>query len=331
MICDGTLTPLVSIIIPVYNVEKYVGRCLDSIIHQTYSPIEVIIVNDGSEDRSIEICSKYSKEYDWIKIIFQRNQGQAAARNHGLQYAKGEFVTFVDSDDFVSEDYVEFLVNIQTKYQADVSIGGFQYIYEDSISKKTRSKQYQEILFDREEAIKRLNYTIGFGAMCWAKLYRKSLLINNPFPEGQIYEDLAVLYKIFYDSNKIVFGNKTIYYWVQRSGSTMRSQFDEKHLVALTATRNQIEFMRERLPEAIQSAKARHVAKVIELMAIALKSKESYCAYKELKNEMDFYSELLKDDRFKLSLKIRMVSIQIGYIPARLVFFTHEALKKVMY
>ena len=328
---DDKIALLVSIIIPVYNVESYVGRCLDSIVKQTYAPIEVIIIDDGSDDGSSRICKEYANNYYYIKLIRQTNQGQSAARNHGIQVATGDYISFVDSDDYIENDYIEYLMNLQKKYQADIAIGGFQYQFENTRVRRSRHDNYKELLLERKEAIIRLNYTAGYGAMCWAKLYKKELLMKNPFPEGQIYEDLAIMYKVFYDSEKIIYGNKPIYHWIQRNGSTMRSPFAEKHMVALTETRRQIEFFGNVFPCVLQSAKARHVAKIIELMDIALKSKDSYVAYKRLRNEMDFCSELLRDNRFKLSLKIRMLSILGGYIPTKCVFNLHGALKKVMY
>ena len=114
----------VSIIVPVYKVEKYLSKCLNSIVAQTYKNIEVILVDDGSPDNCGKICDEYANKYSFIKVIHQSNQGQAAARNNAAKLVSGEFITFIDSDDFVEEDYIEYLVYLQTKYDADMSVGG---------------------------------------------------------------------------------------------------------------------------------------------------------------------------------------------------------------
>ena len=121
----------VSVIVPVYKVEKYIRRCVDSIVLQTYKNIEVILVDDGSPDQCGDICDDYANKYSYIKVIHQENRGQAAARNTGVSFSTGDYVTFVDSDDFITSDYVETLVGLVSRYGTDVAIAGFVYQYED--------------------------------------------------------------------------------------------------------------------------------------------------------------------------------------------------------
>ena len=325
--CPVTQDPLVSIIVPVYKVEKYLRRCLNSIVDQTYLKTEVLLVDDGSPDHCGEICDEYSAKYTNITVIHQENQGQAAARNHAAIKATGDYIAFIDSDDYVESDYVEYLMGLVRQYNADIAIGGFRYLYEGTEC-PPRKAESVELLMSTEEALNRLNYTKGYGAAPWAKLYRRQLILDHPFPEGQIYEDLAVLYRIFCDADRVAYGNRVIYYWLQRAGSTMRSEFSDRQMAALRATEDQIWFLEEKLPSAIPSARARHEAKIVELMAVAMESSNSRSAYKTLKRKSRFFREVLKDKNVSVSMKMRMVSIRAGYLPARAVFHIHETLKR---
>ena len=180
----------VSIIIPVYNVKKYLLRCLDSVANQSYRDLEVILVDDGSTDGSGEMCEEYASRDTRFQVIRQENRGQAAARNHAAKRATGEFIAFVDSDDYACGDYVEYLVRLQQKYNTDVVIARGGYAYEDR-TLPNYPKEDADFLLTAEETLIKLNYNIGMGAMPWAKLFRRNLILSNPFPEGRIYEDLA--------------------------------------------------------------------------------------------------------------------------------------------
>lgn len=331
MINNQSLSPLISIIVPIYKVEKYLNICIESIISQTYNNIELILVDDGSPDNCGSICDEYEKKYPFIKVLHQKNQGQAAARNNGVKISRGGFISFVDSDDFIAPDAMEYLLSLQKKYNSDITIGGMRYVYEGTSMSQQSNKTIQECILDKQEALKRMNYLKGFGATPWAKLYRRDLIEKHPFPEGKLYEDLATLYKIIADGNIIVFSNKVVYYWIQREGSTMRSLFNEKQLYAFEAIRQQIGFMEKAYPEVVQSAKVRYMAKIVELMPLALKSSNSKESYKVLKKEMLYTNQILKDRQMKLSQKIRLLSIKCGFYTTKLVFSLHEKVKKISY
>ena len=227
-------TPLISIIVPVYKVEKYLSRCIETILNQTYTNFEAIFVDDGSPDNCGNICDSYAAKDSRIIVLHQRNQGQAAARNNAVKMSKGDYITFIDSDDYVEPDYLDYLFRLLQKYNADVSIGGFCYLYEGNIP-QNQAREENTVVMNACEALIRMNYNKGIGATAWAKLYKRELILNHPFPEGQIYEDLAVLYQIIGDCKSVAYGNKRIYYWVQRQNSTMRMAFDERQMAGMDA------------------------------------------------------------------------------------------------
>ena len=317
----------VSIIVPVYKVEKYLLRCLDSIAVQTYQNIEVILVDDGSPDNCGKICDEYAIKHSTFRVIHQRNQGLSAARNNAIPHSSGEYITFIDSDDYITPDYVEYLVRLQRKYNSDVSVGGRVYQYEDCELAKLRTS-CRDMFFPTEKALSYMNYGVNFSVFAWGKLYKRELLEKYHYPVGKLYEDLATTYRIVGDTTGVAFGEKQIYFWVQRPGSIMNSKFSERHLAALDATKAQIEYMRKRYPSVLPSAKARHEAKIVELMAIAMRSANSRQAYRELKMHSSYFSEVMRDKLVRKSQKIRMLGIRMGYYPARVVLSLHEMAKR---
>lgn len=320
----------ISIIVPVYKVEKYLRRCLDSLMAQTYRDYEVILVDDGSPDECGAICDAYAAEHDNILVIHQENRGQAAARNHGMQYASGAYISFVDSDDVVVPGYLEYLWGMMQKYDADLSIGNSWYVFEDKELPAPKSNGKDELL-DAEETLIRMNYSNGFGATAWPKLYKRQLILDHPFPEGQIYEDLAILYRIVGDCSRVAVGSRRIYYWIQRPGSTMRSDFSEKHLAGIRAAADQLAYIEQYYPGAVPAAKVRYIGKIIELMDIALVSKNSRESFRMLRDKMLYYREVVSDPNAKNSQRIRLRAARAGYLPAKIVFAAHRKMKMMKY
>ena len=177
--------PLVSIIVPVYKVEKYLDRCVQSIVSQTYKNIEVFLVDDGSPDNCGKMCDEYAEKYPYIHVIHQENQGPSAARNNAVPHTNGAYITFIDSDDYVTSDYLEYLVSLQQKFNADVAIGGHKYLYENS---KLKNKQVEDVTvcLTSAEALSRMNYGKGFSVFAWGKLYKRELIERHPYPGGGI-------------------------------------------------------------------------------------------------------------------------------------------------
>ena len=182
--------PLVSIIIPVYNVEKYLDKCLDSVVNQTYTNLEIILVDDGSPDRCPAICDEWKSRDSRIKVIHQPNGGLSRARNAGLKIATGEFIGFVDSDDWIEPDMYETLLSTMLETGADIVVCNFycEEVNSDAFIQKPKSPVIER--YTAEEALKLLISEKTFiHPVVWNKLFRKHLLTNLLFPEDKIYED----------------------------------------------------------------------------------------------------------------------------------------------
>ena len=221
----------VSIIVPVYNVEKYLEQCLSSIVNQTYNNIEIIIVNDGSCDNSYKIIDKYKDRYNFIKVIKQGNMGISEARNIGLKNAIGEFVLFVDSDDYLEQECIEDAVNKINKDNSDMVIFNFTRVYDADINGKNESVNLnldEEKVYSGEAiAIMVLkNLTQGY---VWNKLFkRKNLMSNNfEFEKGRTIEDIYPVFKQLINSEKISYISKFNYKYRQRKDSAIHT-FNKK-------------------------------------------------------------------------------------------------------
>ena len=226
---------LVSVIVPIYRVEQYLNKCVDSIISQTYKNIEIILVDDGSPDSCGQMCDEYKKIDKRIKVIHKENGGLSDARNFGLEAATGEYICFVDSDDFVSELYVEKLLKTALKNKTDIVACNFQYM--DEKGKTWVRKEKREKIYSTKEAIKDIFTTNqDTEVMMCNKIYKRSLFIDNniKFPVGKVHEDNFTTYKLYDKANKISLINDKLYYYLQRDNSIM-STFNKKRFDALLA------------------------------------------------------------------------------------------------
>lgn len=223
----------ISIIVPVYNSEKELDRCIQSVIDQTYKNIEIILINDGSTDNSLEICEKYGAEYDFIKVLSQSNQGQSSARNKGIEAASGDLIGFVDSDDVIHPEMYNYLYTILDKHQADLSAIQVKTVKHMNEINTTMNDESVEIV-DKTELLEDymydgLNKSAGQYS-AGRKLFKKELLSEVRFLEGYIFEDILFNYEVLEQAHRLVKSEKIMYYYFQDSDSTMRRRFTEKEL-----------------------------------------------------------------------------------------------------
>jgi len=211
--------PLVSIIVPIYKVEPYLRRCLDSIVNQTYTNLEIILVDDGSPDGCPQICDEYAARDERIVVIHKENGGLSDARNAGLDICKGEYISFVDSDDWVNEKYIEKILSIAQKNLSDITI--CENIRTDGII-PVFTQAPQTKLYSAKEALLHLfsQNHVAFVISC-GKFYKRDLFSSLRFPIGKYHEDEFTTYILFYKSKKIVYTSEILYYYYQRADSTM--------------------------------------------------------------------------------------------------------------
>ncbi|MDY4077588.1 MAG: glycosyltransferase family 2 protein [Clostridium sp.] len=238
------MNELISIVVPVYNVEKYLKKCIDSIINQTYKNLEIILVNDGSTDNSGKICDEYVLKDNRIKVIHKKNEGLSSARNLGIDISNGEYIIFVDSDDWIKKDMIKKLYEIIQKDNSDISICNYflSYNEEDQIQKE----KIEFCQFNNIEALKKLydeNFNIIMTISC-CKLFKKNLFSDIKFPKGKIHEDEFTTYKLLYKSKKVSYTSEKMYYYRQREDSITHRKFDRQNLDAVEAFEERISFFK---------------------------------------------------------------------------------------
>jgi glycosyltransferase involved in cell wall biosynthesis len=221
---------LLSVIIPVFNVARYLSRCLDSVVNQAYRNLDIILVDDGSTDGSGGVCDDYQKKDSRIRVIHQENKGLAEARNIGLSAARGGLIGFVDSDDWIEKDMYGTMINNHLKTDADIiacglyyadDTGTVEYNWKSSLCKHEILTPFEALYFLLEEGV--FNVT-------WNKIYIKTLFANIKFPKGKICEDTYIMYKILLAANKISMIDECKYYYFQRAGSLIKSTGSKRFL-----------------------------------------------------------------------------------------------------
>ena len=217
------MSNIISIIVPIYKVEKYLDRCINSILNQTFKDFELILVDDGSPDRCGDICEEYAKKDKRIKVIHKENGGLSDARNAGLDIAKGEFVGFVDSDDFIHKDMYMILYDAIIKSKSDISQCKFKYFSkEDELNKNIINDGKYEI-YNNIDAIEEIIDNKNLNTNVWNKLYKRELFREIRFPKGKIHEDEFVTYKVFYRAKTISYVNKELYYYFSNDTGIMKN------------------------------------------------------------------------------------------------------------
>ncbi len=244
----------ISVIVPIYKVESYLNRCVESIVNQTYQNLEIILVDDGSPDNCPKVCDEWSIKDSRIKVIHKKNGGLSDARNAGMEIASGKYISFIDSDDYISLDFFETLLSIMEKENSDIVECNVVKFYEDG-----RYEKYSDDLavttFDTESALSGLIAENPFHQHVWNKLYKTQLVKDIPYAVGKLNEDEFWTYQVFGRAQKVSKINKTMYYYFQRNSSIMGESYNIRRLDALEGKANRQKYIEERFPLLATQAK----------------------------------------------------------------------------
>ena len=278
--------PLISVIVPVYNVEKYLPMCVDSIIGQTYRNLEIFLVDDGSPDNCGRICDEYAQKDKRIKVIHKKNGGLSDARNVAIDIAKGEYITFVDSDDYLSLDFIEQLYLLAIQTDSEIAISNFFFFKEPKRELEVAYKKMPKMsVYSSKEALCALLYQNNIETSAWGKLYKTSLWKEIRFPKGRLFEDIATIYKSFLLSKRIVTISLPLYYYRIRSDSIMGKEFYPKKMEAVTSSKMMLDdifLLKDK--ELCKAATCRYVSMCFNILfQTTQKSKEEQFIYAEIK------------------------------------------------
>lgn len=321
--------PMLSIIVPIYNVEKYLNKCVDSILRQTFTDFELILVDDGSPDKCGEICDFYEKKDRRVKVIHKKNGGLSSARNAGIDIAKGEYIGFVDSDDYIEPFMYERLITSLQKNDCLLAVCAINYVFEDgkTICKVENEKDQ---VFDFSAAILEMNTYRLFDMGAWSKVYHKSLFHNLRFPVGKLSEDFYIMYKIFDRAQKISYVATPCYNYLQRQNSISRNtkiNHDFEY-----AAKEQMEYLETKYPELSVLAHTSYASAALTVYDFYLKNRVK-CSKEQLKHfekiVKENYKYISKADYLSKAKKIQFALFIINPSLYKGIFLLYRKLKRV--
>lgn len=301
---------LVSVIIPAYNIEKYIGRCLDSVLAQTYENLEIIVVDDGSSDDTGKILDDYEEKDSRIKVIHKENGGVSSARNKGLDMAAGDYIGFVDGDDLIAPEMYETLVNLLEEEDADIAHCGYQMVFPDRVDYyyNTGKRKVQTT----EEGLKDLLSGEMIEPALYNKLYKRKLFDNNRLDESlKINEDLDINYRLFKKSQKAVYQDETLYsYMIRKNSATGSNTIIRKNEDSFKVIQR-IQTDCKEQKEIYMIAYRRYIYLLMAICRMSIKQKE----YQKLKRDILKKELKTKDFKYYISLKLRIMSFLSCYFP----------------
>ena len=310
----------ISVIVPIYNVEQYLDKCVESLVNQTYKNLEIILVDDGTKDKSGEMADLWSIKDDRIKVIHKKNGGLSDARNVGIKIATAEYITFMDSDDYINYRMYEILMNNLEKYNADISVCAVKKVYKEDVVNEKQVVNKEEIcVFTSEEALENLLDEGILKQTVWNKLYKREVIDGIYFEFGKIHEDEFWTYQIFGKCEKIVYTVEQLYYYLQRSGSIMDKPFSMSRLDALEARNNRLNYIKQKFPKLEIKAKKSLFFSCLYQYQLMLKCEKivEQRKYEQVIKKYIEYVNFNKDEKNILSLKeniwINLVSVSLDF------------------
>ncbi len=302
---------LISIIVPIYKVEKYLNKCIESILNQTYSNLEIILIDDGSPDKSGDICDFYKNKDSRIKVIHKKNEGVSSARNIGLDISKGKYIMFVDGDDYIDKNMVMGLYRLIKEQSADIAIGGVNDVDENN-NQVNMSKKVTTFTINQLEAIRELLDEKYFNSVCWGKLYKANLWENKRFSEdSKIAEDLEILYIVFESVQKVVVNTeKCYYYYTVRQTSVTHQEYNEEWKKAIEICRNIKEKTEKKYPKIVDSAIKKYLNINIQCIQLIVKKSTNKSEMKKLKkNIKPYFLKYLKNNGIRKKSKLKLIIV----------------------
>lgn len=247
-------TDLISIIVPVYKAEKFIKKCVDSILNQTYENIEILLIDDESPDNSRAICDNLASIDKRIRVIHQKNTGVSGARNTGIRLARGDYLAFVDSDDWIDKEMISVLYNLMQKHNTPVSACGIEMVSEKGHVAYFSDNINETIVFSKNQALNELLDDIKLRNVCYNKLYKRELFEGISFPVGKIFEDLSIMYRIVEKCEKVVYTGKPLYCYYRSDGSLLRSIDPVTKFDKVTACMERAKYFRKHNPDLFRKA-----------------------------------------------------------------------------
>lgn len=300
---------MVSVVVPVYNVEKYIRHCLDSLVNQKYRDLQIILIDDGSEDHSGDICDEYAHSYSNIEVYHKENGGLSEARNYGMQYATGEWLSFVDSDDIVSLEFFDKLLYAAKEDCLDIVVADYFKVPEKQIGVLPKEKGRGNVkVWKGIEGTKELLYQKSFTTSAWGKIYKTLLFKNISFPVGKLHEDVGTIYKVFEKAQRIGYLERKLYYYLQRDTSIIHTQFNKRKMDYIYQTKEMVDYYGKNDERLLSAAISRHFSACFQIIQLCPRTSEWMEEYAYITKEINKYASEVLNDR-KARVKNRFIAI----------------------
>lgn len=309
------MSPKISIIVPVYKVEKYIHKCIDSILNQTFKDFELILVDDGSPDNCGKICDEYAKKDSRVIVIHKKNGGQATARNEGLEIARGEYIGFVDSDDYIEPDMYEFLYKMCVDNNCDIANCSSKIFFKDRIKV---NGGHGLIIHNTREAMRAVIEGYLYDECLWSKLIKKDLFKELRIPDKIAYEDTAFTYKIIYRAKKVCCKGEAKYNYIKRENSTMDRAVKNLNIDIVLIYEEMYKFMKNNYPEVCDLVILKLANNSMRVMNLIIedndfnKNKEKY--YKVAKILNGKFNKTIKLKEYPRNVKLLLIANKINPI-----------------
>ena len=326
---------LISIIVPVYQAQDYIMDCVDSILAQTDTDFELLLVDDGSRDFSGRLCDEYAEIHPNIRVFHTDNKGAAAARNYGIEQAKGKLITFVDSDDTVTEDHLAYLRKLMTQTGAQIVKSVHVKCKPADVAKMAEKKPDAEeailgdalsfISYEGEDCLKALLYQEHFMSVPWGMLMEKSLWDEVRFPEGTEAEDMGTIYRIFAQATKAVYGDHVTYHYLQRGSSTMYATSHTRNPAYYRHSRQMLCFVKANYPDCYAAALSRHFSACCQILSETPLYQSGTKFGSRLKQDIQFLAKRIRKDgesrkQNRMAAKLARVSPSMIHLLLRIYY-----------
>lgn len=306
----------VSIVVPVYNVEDYLSYCVDSLRQQTYKNIEIILVDDGSTDRSGEICDQYAQKDERIRVLHIENGGLSNARNTGVKESSTDWIVFIDSDDYYDHRAIEFLVKLRDKYRVDLVATPVIEVrnYENSDFLGDFREKYSGKL-DRRTALEQMFYGNYVGTHSGGKLYKKEILLRFPYPNGMLYEDLSLAYEHIASCENIAVSALSLYKYYRRPGSIVNSKYSDRLLDFYKAMEWNRSYIERDYPNDKEMRRALNVRYVFNGLHIvhAMLSSDMYAEVNKIRKEyIQYFKDVILNSNVTRKNKVKYLMLLVS-------------------
>ncbi len=320
---------LFSIIVPVYNVEQYLDECIKSLICQTYNHIEIILVDDGSTDSSGVMCDIYKEKDSRICVIHKENKGLSSARNAALEIAHGDYILYVDSDDYIARNFLDIIAKQLCIKEYDMLVAQTVNFRDGETPSEIIYKKPQNQCFTSEEALEAVYYQHPFDTNGCAKVMRKEIAKSHPFVEGILYEDFKNIYGFISECKEILYMSEPKYFYRQRVNSIMNSSFDYRKLVLIDIAKENLDFVEKSYPNVTNAAIRRYVYSNFHILGRTIQIDEMIEKSKELRENILLYKgKILINTKVCLKEKISVCILCLGLKPYKIFWNLYCVIKR---